>query len=122
MVSKPRISFPSAFARSAQFEGKTLGFPLRAHPQLLFYRKDLIPEPPKSWEEVIEVAEMFRGSIGGSCSPDRDFPTFLEWHSNGDLDLEALVTERYSIDQINEATAALEEGKIAGRAILEFEH
>jgi len=30
------------------------------------------------------------------------------------------VTERYSIDQINEATTALEEGKISGRAILEF--
>lgn len=52
--------YPSAFARSAQFEGKTLGFPLRAHPQLLFYRKDLIPEPPKSWEEVIEVGKKLK--------------------------------------------------------------
>ncbi len=33
--------YPAAFARSAQFEGRTLGFPLRAHPQLMFYRKDL---------------------------------------------------------------------------------
>ncbi len=64
----------------------------------------------------------FIGSIGGSCVPDRDFPKFLEWHREGDLDLDALVTTRYAIDQINEATAALEAGKIAGRAILEFEH
>jgi D-arabinose 1-dehydrogenase-like Zn-dependent alcohol dehydrogenase len=31
-----------------------------------------------------------------------------------------MVTERFSIDQINEATDALANGKIAGRAILEF--
>ena len=52
--------YPEAFARSAQYDGKTLGFPLRAHPQLLFYRKDLIPEPPTSWEEVIEVGKKLK--------------------------------------------------------------
>ncbi len=49
--------YPEAFARSAQFEGNTLGFPLRAHPQVLFYRKDLIPNPPTSWEEVAAMGE-----------------------------------------------------------------
>ncbi|MBC6437738.1 MAG: sugar ABC transporter substrate-binding protein [Rhodobacteraceae bacterium] len=49
--------YPAAFARSAQFEGKTLGFPLRAHPQVLFYRKDLIPDPPASWEEIAAMGE-----------------------------------------------------------------
>ena len=60
------------------------------------------------------------GSIGGSCRPDRDFPMFLRWYKEGDLDLDALVTARYSIDQIGEATEALEAGKIAGRAIMNF--
>ena len=63
----------------------------------------------------------FIGSIGGSCAPDRDFPRFLEWHENGDLNLEAMITERYTIENINDATTALEQGKISGRAILEFE-
>jgi len=49
--------YPAAFARSAQFEGKTLGFPLRAHPQLMFYRKDLIDEAPESWEDVIRIGK-----------------------------------------------------------------
>ena len=70
--------------------------------------------------EMLGAEKQFRGSIGGSCSPDRDFPMFLDWHAEGHLDLESLVTERYSIEQINEATTALEEGRIAGRAILEF--
>ena len=62
----------------------------------------------------------FIGSIGGSCVPARDFPVFLDWHSQGDLDLNSMVTARYSIDQINDATGALEAGEISGRAILEF--
>ncbi|MEO8539372.1 MAG: zinc-binding dehydrogenase [bacterium] len=60
------------------------------------------------------------GSIGGSCRPDRDFPMFLRWYAEGDLDLDALVTRRFKIDEINEACHALETGQIAGRAILEF--
>jgi len=63
----------------------------------------------------------FIGSFGGSCSPDRDFPEFLKWHKEGDLDLDSMVTARYTIDQINEATTALRNGEIKGRAILEFD-
>jgi len=70
--------------------------------------------------DVLLNEKHFIGSIGGSCAPDRDFPRFLEWEENGDLKLNALVTQRFTIDQINEATAALEKGEITGRAILEF--
>ena len=70
--------------------------------------------------DVLLQEKHFIGSIGGSCAPDRDFPRFLEWQQNGDLNLDAMVTQRFSIDEINEATAALEQGKIRGRAILEF--
>ena len=61
------------------------------------------------------------GSIGGSCRPDRDFPMFIAWADDGALDLDAMVTERFKIGQINEATAALEQGEIFGRAIMEFD-
>jgi Zn-dependent alcohol dehydrogenase len=60
------------------------------------------------------------GSIGGSSRPDRDFPRFIRMYKEGELDLNALVTRRYRLDQINEAVGALERGVIAGRAILEF--
>ena len=71
--------------------------------------------------DVVLTEKSFKGSIGGSCTPDRDLPRFLEWHRNGDLDLEALVTRRYTIDQINEAVEDLASGQILGRAILEFQ-
>ena len=70
--------------------------------------------------EMLGQEKQFRGSIGGSCSPDRDFPMFLKWHAEGQLDLDALVTARYAIDDVNEATHALAEGRISGRSILEF--
>ncbi len=60
--------YPTAFAKSAQFEGKTLGFPLRAHPQLLFYRKDLIAQAPGSWEEIIEIGKQMQAA-GSDVSP-----------------------------------------------------
>ena len=72
--------------------------------------------------DMLITEKKFIGSIGGSCAPDRDFPTFLNWHKNGALDLDAMVTQRYRIEDINEATDALAAGKISGRAILEFEH
>ncbi len=70
--------------------------------------------------ELLLHEKKFIGSLGGSCQPDRDFPIFLDWHERKKLDLGALVTERFPIEKINEATHALETGKIFGRAILTF--
>lgn len=70
--------------------------------------------------DVVLAEKSFCGSIGGSCTPDRDLPDFVVWHQRGDLDLEAMVTQRFSIGQINEAVEALVDGSILGRAILEY--
>ncbi len=70
--------------------------------------------------ELLLSEKHFFGSAGGSCTPDRDIPIFLDWHKNGQLDLDALVTQRFKLDEINEAVAAMEAGKILGRAIIEF--
>ena len=45
---------------------------------------------------------------------------FLRWFNEGDLLLNDLVTERYTLDQINEATDALTSGEISGRSIIEL--
>ncbi len=70
--------------------------------------------------ELLLHEKRFIGSLGGSCQPDRDFPTFLDWHRKGKLDLDAMVTARFPLDRINDATGALEKGQVFGRAILEF--
>ena len=59
------------------------------------------------------------GSLGAT-EPDTDFPLFLEWVRDGRFPLGKLVTDRYSLGQVDEARIALEEGQILGRAIIEL--
>jgi Zn-dependent alcohol dehydrogenase len=59
------------------------------------------------------------GSLGAT-EPDTDFPLFLEWVREDKFPLAKLVTNRYSLEQIDEARFALEQGQILGRAIVEF--
>ena len=70
--------------------------------------------------DMVFNEKKFIASMGGSSRPERDFATYIRWFLEGDLDLEALVTQRYRLDQINEATEALRRGEVAGRAIIEF--
>ncbi len=60
--------YPPAFAKSAQYDGETKGFPLRAHAQLMFYRKDLISEPPATWDDVVRIGKELQES-GEDISP-----------------------------------------------------
>ncbi|MET7749752.1 ABC transporter substrate-binding protein [Micromonospora sp. NPDC005367] len=42
---------------TAQYEGKLFGAPKNTNVQLLWYRKDLVPEPPKTWDQMISMAQ-----------------------------------------------------------------
>ena len=41
-----------------------------------------------------------QGSLFGSCNPFRDIPALLRLHEEGRLELDRLITRRYSLDQI----------------------
>jgi multiple sugar transport system substrate-binding protein len=41
---------------TATWNGKLYGAPLNSNTQLLWYRKDLVPTPPKTWTEMIQDA------------------------------------------------------------------
>ncbi|TCP93364.1 maltooligosaccharide-binding protein [Cricetibacter osteomyelitidis] len=44
------------FAWDAEtYNGKLIGYPVAIESLSLIYNKDLLPEPPKSWEEVVEL-------------------------------------------------------------------
>jgi S-(hydroxymethyl)glutathione dehydrogenase/alcohol dehydrogenase len=70
--------------------------------------------------DLLHGQKSMLGSLGGECSPERDFPVFAEWVRAGQLDLDALVTNRYSLDQLNEGVDDLRKGKVLGRAIVEL--
>lgn len=44
---------------AATYNGKIYGYPLGAETYVLFYNKDIIPNAPKTWEEVITFAKTF---------------------------------------------------------------
>jgi multiple sugar transport system substrate-binding protein len=42
---------------SASFEGKLYAAPKNTNTQLLWYRSDLVPNPPKTWDEMIQMSQ-----------------------------------------------------------------
>ncbi len=70
--------------------------------------------------QVITVSERkIRGSAYGSVNPTRDFHLFLDLYQAGKLKLEELVTQRYRLDEINEAYASMLTGGVA-RGVIVF--
>jgi multiple sugar transport system substrate-binding protein len=59
---------PPAYIKGGTYDGVTYGIPVRGHPQLLLYRKDLFEQagvtPPKTWKELIEVSKKIKESTG----------------------------------------------------------
>ncbi len=47
---------------SAQYEGRLYAAPKNTNVQLLWYRTDLMDEPPATWDEMIEMAEELRAA------------------------------------------------------------
>jgi multiple sugar transport system substrate-binding protein len=43
--------------RSATYQDKLVAAPFTSNVQFLWYRKDRVPNPPKTWDEMIEMAE-----------------------------------------------------------------
>jgi Zn-dependent alcohol dehydrogenase len=77
-------------------------------------------DAPIPMRDMLMGERRYIASMGGSGRPEQDFPRYRSWHMEGRLKLNELVTRRYRLEQINEAVHDLEQGKIAGRAILEF--
>lgn len=50
-------AFVPAAVIGASYGGKVYGYPLGVETYALFYNKDIIPNPPKTWEEVFEFAK-----------------------------------------------------------------
>jgi Zn-dependent alcohol dehydrogenase len=46
--------------------------------------------------------QRIQGSLFGSCNPFRDIPMLLRLHEEGRLELDRLITRRYSLDEVNQ--------------------
>lgn len=49
---------------AGQFKGKQWTLPLWTDIGLLFYRKDIVKQPPETWEELIKMSKKYQGKKG----------------------------------------------------------
>ena len=61
------------------------------------------------------------GSYGGEAVPQSDIPRYHNLFRAGKLQLKQLLTETYSLDQINEAIADMRSGKMRGRCLIKLD-
>ncbi|MDJ0320011.1 S-(hydroxymethyl)mycothiol dehydrogenase [Pseudarthrobacter sp. PS3-L1] len=96
-----------------------------------FYARDLagtvvlvgVPTPEMTLElpllDVFGRGGSLKSSWYGDCLPSRDFPMLVDLYQKGKLDLDAFVTERITIDQVEEAFEKMHAGTVL-RSVVEL--
>ncbi|WP_314325988.1 S-(hydroxymethyl)mycothiol dehydrogenase [Paenarthrobacter ilicis] len=96
-----------------------------------FYARDLagtvvlvgVPTPEMTLElpllDVFGRGGSLKSSWYGDCLPSRDFPMLVDLYKQGKLDLDAFVTERITIDQVEEAFDKMHHGSVL-RSVVEL--
>ncbi|MGE0412993.1 MAG: zinc-binding dehydrogenase [Verrucomicrobiales bacterium] len=67
---------------------------------------------------LLYAEKTLKGSLYGSLRPRIDLPRLIAMHEAGRLQLDALLTHRWPLEEINEAYAALERGEVARGLII----
>lgn len=99
---------------TATYEGKLYGAPDNTNVQLLWYRSDLVPTPPKTWDEMISMAEALvaEGKPGQIVGQGKQYEGLVVLYntlvsSNGGTILDENGTKAIIDDKAVEALAAL---------------
>ena len=69
--------------------------------------------------EIFYSEKTLRGSVYGSADVRTEFGRLIRLYQAGRLDLEAMITKRFELDQINDAFDALKAGTVI-RSVIEF--
>ncbi|MFD9704904.1 ABC transporter substrate-binding protein [Lentzea sp. NPDC059081] len=110
-VSEGTLPAPLA---TATYEDKLYGAPDNTNVQLLWYRSDLVPTPPKTWDEMISMAEALvaEGKPGQIVAQGKQYEGLVVLYntlvnSNGGKILDENGTKAIVDDKAVEALAAL---------------
>ena len=68
----------------------------------------------------LHFGRVLTGSHGGSARPAADIPRLVRLWRAGRLDLGALVSDRFPLEEINTAIDRMRRGQIAGRCLIEM--
>src|SRR3954447_1408473 len=69
-------------AQSVEWKNKIYGIPLNTNVQLLWYRKDLVPNPPKTWDEMIQMAKKLPPVKGNILEQGQKYEGYVVWFNN----------------------------------------
>ncbi len=67
---------------SVQWKDKTYAIPLNTNVQLLWYRKDLVPKPPETWDEMIAMAKKLPPVEGNILEQGQKYEGYTVWFNN----------------------------------------
>lgn len=79
-----------------------------------------LEEVPISPASLIFENKRLLGSFVGSAHPRLDLPKLVELYRAGKLQLDELITDRYTLDELPAAFEAMEAGTIAARGVIMF--
>jgi multiple sugar transport system substrate-binding protein len=68
--------------KSVGWKGSTYAVPLNTNAQLLWYRKDLVPTPPKTWDEMIAMAKKLPPGQGLIQEQGQKYEGYVVWFNN----------------------------------------
>ena len=69
-------------AKSVDWQGETFGVPDNTNAQLLWYRKDLVPRAPKTWDEMIAMAKKIPAPQGLIQAQGQRYEGYVVWFNN----------------------------------------
>ena len=115
------VSLPGA-VESAIWEGELWAAPFNTNAGFLYYRTDLVDEPPTTWEEMCEMAieigeqEDIGGYIGQGARYEGFIVNWLElyWSAGGELFNEDQSEVAFDTDLATQATEFLAEAQESG--------
>ena len=123
---------PEKLLEACRFDGKLLTVPFNKSTLILFYNTDLVPEPPATWEELLELAKELTVDEDGDGTPERygfglrPYPeifTTFHWQAGGKFlseDMtEALIYSDAGLTALNfllelKATSLYQSGYLSG--------
>lgn len=88
-------------------------------------RTVLVGVPPEGRQTKIftlplHFEKSITGSHGGESRPSLDIPKYIKLYQAGKLQLDALITDRFGLTDINTAITKMRDGAIAGRCLLKM--
>lgn len=68
----------------------------------------------------LHFGKIITGSHGGESNPSIDIPKYICLYQAGKLKLNELITDTFTLDEINKAIDLMRKGQIAGRCLIEM--